>query len=114
MSAALAALDEPPLEAELAAGGPPLVIDFWAEWSPPCRAMVPVLERLALELGGQARFRSVNADQDPRLAGRFGVMGLPTLVVLIQGRVAARILGYRGPLRLASDLQRALSLSPGD
>lgn len=114
MSAALPALDETALEAELATGGPPLVIDFWAEWCPPCRAMVPVLERLALELGGQARFSSVNADQHPQMAGRFGVMGLPTLVVLSQGRVAARILGYRGPLRLASDLKRALSLPPGD
>ena len=71
----------------------PVVADFWAPWCGPCRAMAPILERAAQELEPKARFVKVNVDQEPELAGKLGVQGIPALFVLKHGSVVARQAG---------------------
>lgn len=71
----------------------PVLVDFWAPWCGPCRAVSPVLERLAGELPGELKLVKVNVDEAPMLAQRFQVRAVPTLVVLHDGKVVARRAG---------------------
>jgi thioredoxin 2 len=67
----------------------PVVIDFWAEWCGPCRVMAPHFEAAAKKLP-EVRFVKVDSDENPRLSGKFGIRGIPTLILVIDGREVAR------------------------
>ena len=71
------------------------LIDFWAPWCGPCRMTGPQVEAAAEELDGKASFFKVNVDDNPGLARKFGVMSIPTMVVLQDGEEAARMVGAR-------------------
>src|SRR4051794_6606568 len=71
----------------------PVLVDFTATWCPPCRALSPVLERLAEQAGENVVVGSVDADAHPSLAAQFGVRGLPTVIVFAHGKEVARRVG---------------------
>jgi thioredoxin 1 len=71
----------------------PIVVDFGAPWCPPCRAVAPILEDLAVEFAGRLTIVSVNIDEASDLAQRFGIIGLPTMVVFRQGAEIQRVRG---------------------
>lgn len=71
------------------------LVDFWAPWCGPCRMTGPQVEAAAEELDGKASFFKVNVDDNPGLARQFGVMSIPTLIVLQDGEEAARMVGAR-------------------
>jgi thioredoxin 2 len=71
----------------------PVIVDLWAPWCGPCRAVSPALEQLARELAGQVKLVKVNVDVSPRLSQRFGAQAIPTLLVLRGGQVVARQTG---------------------
>jgi thioredoxin 1 len=68
-----------------------VMIDFWAEWCGPCRAMAPVLEELASE--GRVTLFKVNVDENPELAARYGIRSIPTILFLKQGTIVDRVVG---------------------
>lgn len=72
----------------------PVLVDFWAPWCGPCRMLAPVVEKVAEKFAGKARVVKLNTDENPSLAGHYGVSGIPCLILFKGGQVADRIVGY--------------------
>src|SRR5258708_21992236 len=87
----------------------PALIDLWAPWCGPCRMVSPALEQLATEMAGRLKLVKVNVDESPRLQQRFGVQGIPTLLVLRDGTVTARQTGAAPAPALRTCLEHALA-----
>lgn len=89
MSDVLQFADPTALNAELAAGGTPLLVDFSATWCGPCKALSPVLEKLATERKGSLRVLKVDVDEHQALAAKVGIRSVPTLLLVKDGQVLA-------------------------
>ncbi len=70
-----------------------LMVDFWAEWCGPCRAIAPVLDELARESGGRLTLAKVNVDENAGLAARYGIRSIPTILLVKEGKVVDQVIG---------------------
>jgi thioredoxin 1 len=94
-------------EREVLASEQPVIVDFWAPWCGPCRAVAPALDQIAVERPGELKVVKVNVDEEPELAARFGISSIPTIVLFEDGKLVAGAVGARGK----SQLEQALGLS---
>ncbi|MBL8030022.1 MAG: thioredoxin [Candidatus Doudnabacteria bacterium] len=86
-------LDEQNFEKEALQAEMPVLVDFWAEWCGPCKALSPIVEELANEYQGKLKVASVNVDENNSLAMRYGVMSIPSLKFFKNGKVVAEMVG---------------------
>jgi len=80
-------------EADVLQSDQPVLVDFWAEWCGPCRMMTPVVESVAQKFQGTAKVVKLNVDDNPSISQRFGIKGIPTLIVFKDGKEAERLVG---------------------
>lgn len=86
----------------------PVLVDFWAEWCGPCRAITPSIEQLSTEYAGKAKVFKLDVDADPAIAGQYGVMSIPALLVFKGGKVVDQMVGAAPKSTIASMIDRAL------
>ena len=82
----------------------PVLLDFCAPWCAPCRMIAPVIAQVAEKYAGKAKFGQVNVDEENDLAAAFGIVSIPTLVVLKGGKVVSRATGFRSEADIAAML----------
>jgi len=84
----------------------PILVDFWAEWCGPCKALGPILDELAQEYEGKVRIGKVNIDDHQALAAEYGIHSIPTLLLFHNGQVADQIVGLRSKRDLKASFDR--------
>lgn len=87
-------IDQNNIQSEVMNSDKPVLLDFWAPWCGPCRIVVPIVEEIARERN-DIKVGKVNVDEQPELAGEFGVMSIPTLLVFEQGKLVRQAVGAR-------------------
>ncbi|MDX2139329.1 MAG: thioredoxin [Chloroflexota bacterium] len=104
MSKATVEITDNNFDHEVLKSGQPVLVDFWAEWCGPCKAIAPFVEQIATEYTGKLKVGKLDTDQYGDVAQRYGIMGIPTLILFKNGEVATRITGYQPKEELVKKL----------
>jgi thioredoxin 1 len=95
-------------EADVLSAPGPVVVDFWAEWCGPCKMIAPLLDEVAKELPAKVKIVKVNVDENPSTPAKYGVRGIPTLIIFKNGQVAAQKIGAVPKSKLIEWVQQSI------
>jgi thioredoxin 1 len=95
-------------------GQTPVLVDFWAEWCGPCRMVAPVLEQIASEQSGKLKIVKLNVDENTETPSRFGITGIPTMILFKDGQPIERIVGFMPKPQLLNRLQPHLAAATSE
>lgn len=93
-------------EQEVLKSDKPILVDFWAQWCGPCRAVGPVMDELADEYNGKVKISKVNVDEEGELAAKYRIMSIPTVMLFKNGEVVEKIIGAKSKNEFASILEK--------
>ncbi|HVW22672.1 MAG TPA: thioredoxin [Opitutaceae bacterium] len=108
MSDKIAQLTNDTFKSAIASSTTPVLVDFWATWCGPCKAIAPVLEELAVELDGKLKIAKVDIDQNEQVAAEYGIRAIPTMLLFKGGKVADQIVGLLPKAALKAKLAAQL------
>ena len=99
-------------EQEVLQSDKPVLVDFWAVWCGPCKAIAPIVDDLAITYAGKLKVAKVNVDQNGATPSRYGIRGIPALLLFKGGKVADQIVGYVPREVIEEKVNRVLALTP--
>ena len=102
------AVNEADFQSEVLDSSQPVLVDFWATWCQPCKMLDPLVKQLADEWQGKVKVVKLDADQNPNLLMKYGVMGIPTLLLFKSGEPVERVTGYQSKDNLVNKLSTHL------
>lgn len=108
MSNAIISLTEANFDKTLAEASLPILVDFWADWCGPCKMVAPILEDIAQEFADKLVVAKLNVDQNPSISPKFGIRGIPTLLLFKNGKVVATQVGALSKIQLKTFLDNHL------
>ena len=111
MSQFVSEVSDKTFEQEVLKSDVAVVVDFWAEWCPPCRALAPTFEELAGRYAGAVKFLKLNVDENSEVPQRYGIKGIPTLIFFEGGREAERLVGAAGKDALSRILDKYVKVA---
>jgi thioredoxin 1 len=108
MAEGLLEIDDAGFESQVLQSEKPVLVDFWAPWCGPCRAIAPVVEELADKFGDQVTFAKCNVDDNPVTPGKYGIKAIPTLIFFKDGQVVEQITGMVAKAKLEEAIGKVL------
>lgn len=108
MSNNIVSLSEATFDKQINDAEKPVLVDFWAEWCGPCKMIAPILEEVAQEYGNKVIFAKVNIEENTKIAPKFNIRGIPTLLIFKQGKVVATQVGALSKAQLKSFIDEQL------
>ncbi len=95
-------------ETEVLKADQPVIVDFWAEWCGPCKMIAPALEEIANEMDGRVKVVKINIDENPSVPSRYGIRGIPTLMIFKNGEVAGTQVGANPKGKIVDWIERSI------
>jgi len=105
----VAELQDANFEEKVLKSSKPVLVDFWAVWCQPCKAIAPLVEELSSEFGDKVDFYKVDTDNNKQYAAQFGVRGIPTLIVFKDGKPMGQLIGMQSKSKIQDLLKQATS-----
>ena len=111
MAEGIMEIDDSIFDAEVLKSDKPVLMDFWAPWCGPCRAISPLMEKLAGEFGDKIKFLKCNVDDNPISPGKYGIKSIPTLMFFKDGNIVDQVIGIVAKSKLEEMINKILNLS---